>query len=180
MATVPVGNKQVGEYAVISTVGSVNDRTNVNNLLGTAVVADPTVVIPAIKNKFIGEYTNIVTVGVSSNGLAVANLAGFAIVQNPAELALYNPPYSFKLKIPDLFSSVVVADNAQVLEIPALKNKQIADYTGIVTYANEQDAATIHHIAAYVIVKEFHPRKELTTFNIEYAEDAQLNLTTTQ
>lgn len=172
MATVPPGNKQIGEFTAIASVSVGGTLVSATLLEGYAVV-DPTTkpAIQGVQNKQIGEFTSIATVG-NNPLLSCVLLEGYAVVSNA-------PPASASLKL--LEGYTVVKDSVGDYPVAGLQNKQIGDFVSIATLSMSDNSITsCLQLEGFALVQEFVPRNELTVFNIEYAADAEFNQTPPQ
>ena len=160
MPTVPVGNKQIGEFSGVVTVSTPNTTIHDSIIQGSAVVQTETVPTPSgVENKQIGEFTGIVTVSTPNETIHASVLQGLAVV-------VYAPPTSIKTSI--LQGIAVVKDGSLPDSTSGVENKQIGEFSSIVTVSTPNDTISCSIIQGLAVVKEFEPRNELVTFNIEF------------
>lgn len=165
MPTVPPGNKQIGEEATI-VVASLTAVKSINshNLTGFSTVKQTDAPTPTgVKNKLIGELATVTVAKAANKGVSCQSLAGYAAV-------FYSPPT--KLKIQEVAGYAAVKDVATTFIASAPQNKFIGELSTVAVYSlDPNQLLTCSNLTGYAVVKEFHPRKELTIFNIEYAAE---------
>ena len=172
---VPPGNKQIGQVMVASTysVAANSCAVTLHNFSMVAVVDDPTrlyTVQPA-KNLQIGTVDLQLVSGVAAN-VAALNLHQF----NMIAVVRYDPPTSIDLS--QFTITPVVTDLAQSARpVAALKNLGVGNVAIVTTTKMPPDLVqmAIEQFVVIAVVREFHPRKEHTTINIEYGADAEFN-----
>lgn len=170
MPTVPVGNKQIGEFTGVVTVSTPNTTIHDSLLQGSAVVQTTTIPTPSsVENKQIGEFTGVVTVSTPNPVVHTSVIQGLAVV-------VYAPPSSIKTSI--LQGIAVVKDTVAINTQVDVENKQIGEFSSIVTVSTPNDTISCSIIQGLAVVQEYQPRKELTIFNIDYAADAKFNTPT--
>ena len=174
MPTTPPGNKQIGDLTVIAVHGALtNDRTVTGKLLeGLVIVKDSTntnVGLPP-KNIFLGDITPVAVAGAKFNAQTINAKLLQALV-----VVKYAPPNSMQAK---LLQSLVVVQQDSIATPNKPANLMIGDLGAIAVVGNNSTDQTVSckMLQVLVVVKEFHPRKEVTTFNIEYAADAHFNV----
>ncbi len=164
MATVPVGNKSVGEVAVIATYSIKNISIKLNQLASYALVSNNVggLLPNNTNNKMIMETSVIATTGSTPKAnVRVNQLSSYAVI-------FYDPPTG--LSAAQLDAKVVVLDTTSNLVASPLLNKFVGEVSVLATTAIK-DSVNINQLCGYVVVKQTHPRKELTVFNIEYAAE---------
>lgn len=173
MATYPVGNKQLGELASVAVVANKGDSTAIaNSIAAYSVVKSDTPPTPVgVKNKFIGELGTIATVKMdptANSSVALNSIVMLTVVK----LA---PPTSISTQ--SLGSYAVVFDS-QPHQIAPPSNKFIGEFTTVAAVSMKYSSSLLLALSLQmlVVVKYHKPRKELITFNVEYAADAEFNI----
>ena len=176
MAIVPPGNKQIGEFATIAVATPADNTTGlinwgVNNIALTynqAVTTVPSKVnwVQLFEFATIAVATPIATQLTCYGGLATA------VVQYLQETVYYN----------NVIATTALVDSGEELQLSPLLNTMIGEFSTVAVAELNPDIlqASCSSVQAFVLVQPYIPRKELTTFNIEYAEDAQFNIKTNQ
>ena len=177
MATVPPGNKQLGAFTNIVVTGIKQDvPTLYTKLYGealNAVAYNSNNVITSVRiaNVLLGAFTSIITTKVVGDKtftrLQTASL--FAVVGN-------NPPNVSKSWFNSL-NALVKSTDAQPPLSPFL-NKMIGAFsTTVVTKRNPETTQTsLNGASLFVVVKLIKHKKDLVTFNVEYAANAEFNI----
>ena len=172
---VPPGNKQVGQVALAVAHTSTAITATSYNITPLALLTDTTAaaVLPlAAKN---------VMVGSASLTLAHSMQADARTVTCYGEVVLailrYNPPTSVTLQ-QQVTLAVVTNNDDAVAPLVALSNVMVGQTAVVVSTQQQYDSAncTCSQMLVLAIVREFHPRKEHTTMNIEYGATAEFNL----
>lgn len=169
MPTVPVGNKQLGELSSVAVVASKSSAGTLHALdvAAYAVALSNTPTQPVgVKNKFVGELSSIVTTKMKSSGASInaATLAMYAVVKlSPPTAIVATEIASYALIKSDVVPPITTPQSKFINEFTTIAAIAVKDPTAI----NLQAA----NLAMYAVVKYTKPRKELTTFNIEYAAE---------
>lgn len=169
MATVPPGNKQVGEYTGIVTYG-LQDGYHQAKLMQEHVVAlanDPNTPQPLGPNPiFLGDYSGIVTYGLTDIDISRAYQLNAFVLVKEAEIE--------RSKLWQEGAFALTQDPAEKANVlTPVDPISLYDYTGVITYGLEDLSITkLHQATAFVLLQEKVIRKELITFNV--------NLSTTQ
>ena len=177
MSVVPPGNKQLGEFSVITTYSAASGVTQSNSKVvqGQLLVVQDNAPAPSpVHNLQLGESSTVLTYGAVDS---VTNIST-GVIQGLAVFKL-EPQTIYKDYI--IQGTLTVVDSeANTVEPSAIKPLQFGEQSTIITYGATPDLISLscNQLEAFAVVQEFVPRNELTIFNIEYAADAEFNQST--
>lgn len=169
MPTVPPGNKNIGELSSVSVVGTVKTSLVKALQLQQGVLVAPTTPpsVSAPANKLLGELTSVLTIGAKNKTILVRQVQGAAVV-------FYSPPTTITNY--QLQGGAVVDPVTKPATAPT-DNKFVGELTTIGVFGLVNQRLSIMQVQGAAVVQQYQPRKELTTFNVDYAADAKFNLT---
>ena len=163
MVIVPPGNKQIGDYSTVAVLSTEHKVLNISQLEGIAVVANTaSVPVQPVKNILIGEQATVAILS-ANNAISCLQFEGIAVVQ-------YAPPT--KLITRQMEGIAVVSSNTTPPNSP-VENLFIGEFstTAVMSLETNMAAVSCLQLEGIAVVQKFIPRKELTTFNIEYAAE---------
>lgn len=165
MATVPPGNKQIGDYTLINVYGLNNNFSYSKNYLnnGFIVAQDPgPFQVKPIKNLLIGDYTiNVVYSSVENSNLVKFSLLQGLVVVKQLPTTVYKNYLTQNL-------IVVGRPTVELPPVTPTKNVGIGDSSINIVYEMNKYVSRVksHIVQGFVVVKEIKKRKETTTFNV--------------
>ena len=154
MPVVPPGNKQVGEYSAVVTT-SAADRLQLQDYVTYAVTFDG--VGKPVSPPFaasVGEYSAVVTT-TAADRLQLQDYVPYAIVQ-------YVPPTVLQLEDMVQYSVVQTTDTLPATAVT--KNKQIGEYSAVVT-TSSADRLQLQDMVVYAVVTRVDPRYLTVVFS---------------
>ena len=166
MPTVQAGNKQIGDFTAIAVTGALNNSQTITGKLleGFAVVKDSSNTNAGLppNNLFLGDVTTVAVTGSKLNAQTITAklLQGLTVIK-------YAPPSSMQAK---LLQGLAIVQQDAIPQPVKPANLLIGDFELVaVTGAKpNQQSLTCSLLQALAVVKQFEPRNELVTFNIEF------------
>lgn len=159
MATIPPGNKQVGEYVADTAYGLLNgyNMSRLRNILPYVVTNDPNTTNPIAPAPFgIGEAVYDVAYDKGDNTVHAYGLLSYVLVKEPERhiTKVYNALAYMTVKDPTQDTSPVEGHK------PFMIGENVYD----VAYSPDGNINKCYGMIGMVLVKEIKLRKELTTF----------------
>ena len=164
MGTVPTGNKQLGKISVAA-VTSTSSNIQVETMVGAGILLapNPPPIVP-IKNVGLGAV-RVAAITTNITALHSESVVGLAVLQ-------YLPPKSLAA---ETVTGLGVLRDATVQDTSTTPKNLMLGKVGAAAVISSNQQIDVETLMAFAIVREFHPRKEHTTINIEYGADAEFN-----
>jgi hypothetical protein len=159
LSVVTIGSKKVA--------GADTATLAAESIAGIGVLSPTSKPAPATpKNAMLGVVTVNCVNGSAKDTIWAESVVGISVLR-------YSPPQVFNAE--SLVGLSVLRDATATAQVSSPKNAMLGSVGVSAVLSSTEESVACESMVGFLVVREFHPRKEHITMTIEYGADAEFN-----